>query len=63
MGKNAAAFVLACLGQEVVDVAVEIGGGFVHDEEGGPSFVLGYDGALQYGLKYQRDEDTAKVGR
>ena len=59
VGEDTPAFVFSCLGQEVVHVAVEIGSGFVHDQECGSTLIFGYDGALQHGLEDKRDEDAA----
>ena len=61
MGENAAAFVFAGFGQEVVDVAVEVRSRFVHDQEGGSAIVLRDNGPLKYGLEHQRDKDAPEM--
>ena len=46
MREDAAAFVFAGFGEEIVHIAVEIGGGFIDDEEGRTALMLRDDSAL-----------------
>jgi len=60
MGEHDPKLVLTGLGEQVIDVAVEIVDCLVDIEEGGTAFGFGECGTLQGGLQGQRNEQPPK---
>ena len=61
MGEDATELVLPRIGQQIVDVAVEVGSRLVHDEKGGSAVLLRYRRAFERCLQHKRDDDAAEV--